>query len=446
MDTMSIDVTDVAPCRKRVTVEIPADHVDRLFDETYDTIRQQVEVKGFRKGRAPRRALEKRFADEVARDVRSRLMQEVLGEGLREKNLTPLGEPDLENSESLEARPGEAFRFEAELDVRPDFELPEYKGLAITDPVAAPSEEEVQEQLQRLADYFKDHQVKLTPAEEGDVLEADVSFSAGGETLFEEADQRVGVEGTQLFGIEVDHLVDRLAGAEPGGQILLTLTLPDDYPREELRGAEAEVRLSVKKVLRPVLPPVDDELAKKLGMDDLAALRRQIETNLEGEKRAEARKAMESELADRLLAEVDFELPEAFLRKQVEQNEARAKMRLAQMGANADFLKEKEEELKERAATETEREIRRTIVYDAIAERENIEVEEAEIRAHLDALARHHQTTPAKMLERIQELNGLPAMAAEIRDMKVTQLLLDHAEITKATPTEPDDASRQEEQ
>ncbi len=440
---MSIDVTDVAPCRKRVKVEVPATRVDSLFDETYNSIGQQVALKGFRKGHAPRRALEKRFAGEVARDVRSRLMQEVLGEGLREKNLSPLGEPELD-SETLEAKPGEAFRFEAEIDVRPDFELPEYKGLAITDPAVAPTEEEIQEQLQRLADYFKDHQVKLTPAEEGDVLEADVVFSARGETLFEESDQRIAVEGSQVFGIEVEGLVARLAGAEPGGQILLTLTLPEDYPRKDLRGVEAELRLSVKKVLRTVTPPVDDELAKKLGMDDLAALRRQIENNLEGEKRTEARKAMEAQLADKLLESVSFELPEAFLRKQIDQNTARTRMRLAQMGAGAEFLQEREEELKERAASETEREIRRTIVYDAIADQEKIEVEEAEIRAHLDALARHHQPTPAKMLERIQELNGLPAMAAEIRDLKVTQFLLDHADIQSSAPSAGEDASGEE--
>ncbi len=422
------EIKEVAPCRKQVEVTVPAESVDAAFDEAYVHLRDNVQIKGFRKGHAPRRVMERRFAKEVAKDVRAKLFQDAFLETLKDNELTPMGEPDIE-LEELEARLGEPFHFSTEVDVRPQFDLPEYKGLKLTERVEPADDEEIDAQIERLRQAFATHETVDGPSANGDALQANVLMKAGEEELVNAKEQRLPVEDGQLFGVEIKDLAKKLSKLGAGDTETLKVQLPDDYHREALQGEQATIELEILKVERPDLPPADDQLAKRVGLSTLDALKDRLRQNIEADRQQEARQDLERQVIDQMIEKTSFDLPEEFLQRQIEVNLARRQLRLARSGATREFMEEQAEELKEESASEAERDLRWSIISDVIAEKEEVEVHESEVQAHIEALARAYQTTPVKMLKRIQDMDGLPSLAAELRDVKVVRLILDAAEI-----------------
>lgn len=428
--TMKADVTEVAPCRQRISVEVPADKVDEAFDEAYSMLRDNVEIKGFRKGHAPRKMLERRFSKDVANDVRGKLFQDSFTEAMKEKDLAPMGDPDID-VETLEVSPGAVFTFETEVDVRPTFDLPEYKGIELTETVEPVKEAEIDEQIDNLRERFTNYEEVDGASQEGDALEVEALLKAGDEELINESGQRVKVEGDRVFGIEYKGLVKKLSGLKVGDEVEMKLTLPDDFHREELQGKKADANFKVEKVLRGERPEVDQAFAQRLGMDTVEKLRETIKANIQSEREQQARQQLEQDLVDKLLEKVSFDLPEEFMKRQTEAAFMRNQIQLARMGATKELLDERKDELRKSSDEETERTIRRTILFDAIADAENIEITEQEFQTHLTNLAQAYRTTPAEVLKMVQQRDGLPAMAAEIRDIKVTQMLLDNAKIKR---------------
>lgn len=425
---MKTEITEVAPCRQKLTVTVPADKVNEAFQSIYDELSGRVQIKGFRRGHTPRKLLEKRFAKDVAKDATAKLFQDSFIEALKEKELAPLGDPDLK-IEELEAKEGAEFSYSTEVDVRPKFELPEYKGLELTEKTVPVADAEVDEQISRLQKAFAEYNEVEEGAAAEDYLLVDVTVTSGNEKLIDEKNQRLKVEGELLFGLECKDLVKTLTGVKKGAEKSLTLTLPQEFHKEALRGKPAEVKLSVKAVERGKLPEVDQRLAQMLGCDDVEKLKSRIRENLAADRKAEARRDMERQAVDKLIGTCKFELPEAFLKRLIDSQLIRNKMQLARMGATKELLAEKQAEMAKESAAESERTLRWSIISDAIADKEELEVTETEVQEHIEALAHNYQTTPAKMLKRIRDLNGIASMISEIRDIKVLKLLLDQASI-----------------
>jgi trigger factor len=225
-------------------------------------------------------------------------------------------------------------------------------------------------------------------------------------------------------------MVKQLSGLAAGGEKKITIKLPDDFHDEALRGKDAKIELKVTQVLRAELPEIDEDFAKRLGMDSVETLRKQIGSNIEQERKQGARQQVEQDSVDQLIAACTFDLPEEFMKRQTEAAIMRSTYQLAQMGVTKDFLEERRDEMEKSSREETERSVRRSVIFDAIADKEELDITEAEFQAHIENLSRAYQTTPAKILKRIQDNDGLAAMASEIRDIKVTKLILDSAEIT----------------
>ncbi|MFH0909973.1 MAG: trigger factor [Planctomycetota bacterium] len=427
---MIVTVEDVAPCRKRLSVELDAAEVDAAFDASLAEVRQAAQLPGFRRGCVPPKVIERRFGERIADEVKGKLFQKGLSDALKEKELSPLGAPDAKLDDLALSR-GAAFRFSTEIDVRPKFPLAEYRGIELAERVLRVSEAEIDARVEELRGRFADHKPVEEPARVGDLLEGAVTFRAGETEIFQEKERALRVEGSTLFGIEVGDLVKPFAGATAGETRTLSFPMPADYPREDLRGQEAVVAIRVARVLRAELPAADEAFAKRLGLDSVEALRGELRRSLEADRAVSAREALERALADRLIAVNPFELPIGLVERQAEARLARQKLELVRSGVPLEFLEKNDAEMKEASREGSERQIRRMIVFDAIAEKEKVSVTEADLQRHLQALAARYRTTPAKMLRHIQQENGLAAMEEEIRDIKVTRLLLDAARIAR---------------
>lgn len=428
---MKTTATEQEPCQYRIAATFTNAEVDAAFDKAYQTVSAKANIKGFRPGHAPRRILERKFGEDVAREVTGDLLQEGFLAAMKEHDLAPIADPNVD-FDQYKAEPGAEFSFEAEVDVRPKFEMPAYKGIALTEAIPPVTEEEIQTQLDQMRQAFSTLEEVDGGVQVGDMIEADVHITVDGEELLSLEDCRIASESGKVVGIDARNLGEELQGAKAGDVRTVEGEVPETYHREEARGKAATMTVTVKKVERPTLPELDDEFAKRMGFETMDTIREKVVEHLKRGKRMEASEAMEKQAVESLLGAVEMPMPTAFINRQVEARVEHQKRLLAPDGGELDAENAKKlEEFRDTIQKETEDSTKRMIVFSTIADEEKIEVTEQDAQEHIGRLAQAYRTSPAEMLQRLQELRALPAVAQEIRDIKVTRFILDHASITR---------------
>lgn len=430
---MEYELIDVGPCRKRLRFMFTAKDIDAAFAESYQEINNQVQLRGFRKGHAPLRVLEKRFGNEASAGVRRLLVDQHLGKSVEEKKLHVLGNI-VDKTPDARPAPGTDFSIEVELDVAPEFELPNYKGLELTPRPVQVAEEAVDAALERYRRIFANYEPVDGPADAGDVLIVDFQVKVDGETIVSMADQRLRIEGEVLFDLPCPELVEKFQGAKAGDTVALNVTMPADHPLEAIRGRQAQVEIAVKQVERGELPVLDDAFASGLGMKSIADFRARIKNNLVREALVEAMNQQEEEIIDMLLAAVAFDVPAEMVNAETEALTQQRHRYLANAKLGEDEIRQRLEEYRPEAAKQALRKVRWGVLASKLAQKEDISVTQEDMAAHIEALARSYRVPPAKMIQRIREIDGSEAMVATIISMKVVKFITEHAKNAASLP------------
>ena len=424
---MEYELIDAGPCRKRMFLKFTPEEIDTALDDSYAEINGYVQLKGFRKGKAPRRALEKRFPNEAAAGARQKLAETNIADVVKKENLQLLGGVTDKNRGEIPVQ-GKDFTIEVELDVAPEFELPEYKGLELAEQPVEVKDEAVDEAIDRYRKMFANYTEIDEPAEVGDVISVDFQAKMDDAVIMSMQDQRLRVEGEILFGLPCPDLVEKFKGAKAGDLVTLTITMPDDHPNVELRGRPAQIEVTVKKVERGELPELNDAFAAGLGMGTMENFRARIRDNLVNEAMMEARQKQEDEIVDKLLEAVDFEVPLDMVDSETDALVEQRRMRLVRTGVQNDAaLKEQLDKYRPEAAKQALRKVRWGILASKVAEKEGITVSNEDMQMQIEALAQSYRTTTKKIIERIREFDGVAPMMAEILSIKVVQFITDHA-------------------
>lgn len=424
---MKSEVTEVATCRYKLDIEIPAEKVNEEFDRAFDALKKQVQIKGFRRGHTPRRVIEKRYGEDVARDVTGQLFQKSFMDALKSKELNPLGEPKMDY-DSLAAKSGAAFAYTAEIDVRPQFELPEYKGLKLTEKVEPVSEEQITERLESLVKGFASYDESSEPFKKGDSVTCDLVMLEGANEIMKREDFRLPSEADRLMGLEIVGLQEALLGLKSGDSKSFTVEVPESYYQKDAAGKTVEIRAALKKIETPSYPAIDDELATRVGFENLAGLKERVKQNFEAENKQKARGELEKDALEELLGRVSFALPEEYIARQTEARIARQKEMLEQVGGEQDA--QKLADIEKEARAEAEKTTRQMIVLDTIADKESLEITQEDVWQHIQRLAYMYGIKPEQMLKQIQQMNAMMHIAQEVREEKVVKFLLDNAQIT----------------
>lgn len=434
---MEYELTEAGPCRKKLLLKFNASDVDAAFDASYKEINGYVKLNGFRKGKAPRKTLENRFGKEAASGARQDLTDKHVADIIKKENLQVLGDATSSNKDAVPS-PGQDFSFDVEFDVAPEFELPEYKGLDIVQPSVEVEDAKVDEAVERYRKMFANYEVVEEAAKEGDVLQVDFETKVDGEEIMSMQEQRLRVDGEILFGLPCPDLVAKFTGAKKGDFVVTKVTLPDDHTNPELRGREADVEVTVKYVERGTLPEMNDAFAEGLGMGSLADFRERIKSNLVREAVLESRQKQEDDILEKLLDAVDYEVPQDMVDGETNALIEQQRMRLVRAGAKqGDAMNTQVEKYRPEAAKLARKKVRWGIMSGKIAEKENIQVSNDDMAAQVEALAQSYNTTPAKIIQRIREFDGVGPMVSEILSIKVVQFILDHA---KGGRLDPDNA------
>jgi trigger factor len=405
-------VEQLSPTRVRINVEVPFKELKPDFDRAYKELAKQIRLPGFRPGKAPAKLLEARVGREAMLDqVVNEALPSRYGQAVTESDVKPLGQPEIEVTKK---EYGEELVFTAEVDVRPDFTLPDLSALKITvDPIDV-SDEDVNAELESLRARFGTLTGVERPAASGDFVSIDLSATIGGEDVPEAATK--GLSHEIGSGQLIDGLDDAIVGLSAGESKEFTTELAAG-PHA---GKEAEVTVAVVSVKERELPEPDDEFAQLASeFDTIDELRENLADQVRRTKRVQQAEQVRINALEALIEQVDIPLPESIVQAQVDSTLHNALHGLDHDEEKLAEALEKQGTTREKfdadARAEAEKAIKTQLLLDALGDDLDIQVSQQDLTERLVVTSRQYGIEPQQLLGYLQQQNQLPAMFADVR-------------------------------
>ncbi|KHE72893.1 trigger factor [Halobacillus sp. BBL2006] len=404
-----------------LTVEVPASEFDKALDQAFKKVVKQVQVPGFRKGKVPRKLFESRFGVEsLYQDALDIILPQAYTEAVEETGIEPVDRPEVDVKE---IEKGKDLVFTAEVTVKPEVKLGEYKGLEVEELSTEVTDEDVQNELKQM----QEKQAELVVKEEGEVEDGDTvvmdfeGFVDGEAFEGGQADNyslEVG-SGSFIPGFE-----EQLVGKKAGEETDVTVTFPEEYHAEDLAGKEATFKVKIHEIKGKELPELDDEFAKDVDEDveSLDELTKKTRERLEEQKKTEADNHKRDSLVKQASENAEVEIPEAMTQTELDRMVQEFEQRLQMQGMTKDmyfqFTGQDEDALREQMKEDAEKRVKTNLTLEAISEAENVEVSDEDVNAELENMASMYQTDVAQLT---QMLGGNTDMIKE--DLKVRKAI-----------------------
>lgn len=322
---MEVSVEAPDGLKRRMTVQIPSEHVEKAVEEKLRNVGRHAKISGFRPGKAPMKVLYQRYGDRVRHEVLEDLLQATYPEALDQVALQPAGQPHIEIGQH---DAGAGVEYTASFEVYPEVVLKGLDDLRITEPEVAVEDADVERTVQQMREQNKTFETAERAAEDGDQVTIDFEGTVDGEPFSGNAGEDVAVEiGSGRF---MEQMEAGLKGHVAGESFTVEIDFPDDYPAEELRGKQAQFQVSVKQVEASVLPELDDELLKKVGVEEggVEALREKVRGSLERERDKAVKSRVKQQIMDALLEANPIEVPGTLVDQEIERLRQESMQRL----------------------------------------------------------------------------------------------------------------------
>jgi len=423
-------VETLSPTRAKLTVEVPFEELKPSLDAAYQQIAKQINVPGFRKGKVPPSVIDRQVGKgAILEQAINDALPQKYREALEANSLEPLAQPDIEVTKLDE---NEGFEFTAEVDVKPDFELPAYDGVTASVDDAVVADADVEEQLAAMRERFGTLSDVERPAQDGDFVVIDLTATQDGQVL----------DGAELTGMSyrvgrggmVDGLDEALVGMQAGDAKTFTSQLVGG----DLVGQEVEIAVSVGQVQEQELPELDDDFAQDASeFDTLAELDADVRERLGRGKRLEQAAAARDAVLESVLEKLDIPLPDTLVADELTQRRQSVEQQLMYAGITMDKYLEDEGQTVEEFEADLERRVRDAItaqfVLDAIADKEELGVDQAELSQHMVRRAQQSGQDPQEFVNHMVEHGHLPELVQEIRRGKALALVVEGATVTDAS-------------
>jgi len=420
------DLETLNPTRVKLTVEVPFEELKPSLDAAYRKIGAQVTIPGFRKGKVPPRVIDQRFGRATVLDEAvNEALPKFYGEALEANDVSPLGQPEVDVTSFVD---GQQLTFTAEVDVRPEFDLPDYDGLEVTVDDADVSDAEVDEQLDGLRERFATLTGVDRAAADGDFVSIDLSASVAGEAVDDLTAKGLSYQVGQ--GSLLDGLDEAITGLAAGEKA----DFPTALVGGDHAGEEATVTVEVKSVKERELPELDDDFAQTASeFDTLDELRADVRTRVEGMKAVQQGVQARDRVLEALLAKVEIPLPEGVITAEIEsRNHNLAHQLEAASMTKADFLAaegQSEEEFDADIDQRTRGAMTAQFVLDKVVEKEQLSVNEAELTQHILRTASRYGMGPDQFAQQVVQAGQVPVLVSEVVRGKALALVLERAKV-----------------
>jgi trigger factor len=428
---MDVQVTETGPCRRTLTIKIPPETLKGHLDRAFQSASRQVRIKGFRTGQVPRKVLEKRFGEAIRSEAKEQIVSDCFRDVVREHKLQIVGNPNIEGIDASPVDESQTLEFTVHLDVKPEFELGEVRGIEIEALPSAVTDADVENALQQLADQKKTLDSVDDAVEENDFAKADLRFlNEAGEPVHERAGAQLNAN-IPVAGTDPAAFKGALIGKAKGEVLAVEITFPATFEVEGVRGQRGSVEATILDVQRVQAAAIDDELAKGFEFDDLDALKAELRTRIGEEKSRGERVRQEGAILEILVNDHPFPLPESLIEDQLKHSLAQFRQRLEQARLGAEEIEAKLEESQDAARQDAERRVRLFFLLDAIARREAIQVGREDVDRELRGIAQQHGVGLEEVLKYYQEQNLMNDLQLGILERKVRDFLRENAKITE---------------
>ena len=430
---MNVVVEDIGTCQKKLSVEWPADRVQSEYDGVLTQFCKVAKIKGFRPGKAPVKVVEKRFAKEILEEVRERLIPAGYQQAIKEKDLNVVHVLDLTD---VNVEIGKPMTFVVNVEVAPDFALPEYKGISLERKKEEIPEEKVDETINSIREQFASFdEVDGRAVQKGDLVQVDYEGVCDGKPIEEMSEETKGLGARKDFWVRADEnaflpeFADGLAGANIGEKKQIQVDFDKEFPVKELAGKKATYFVDVKGIREKKLPEMDEEFFKRLGVEDEATLRTRIREDLERSAEQRETSRLRNAAIEHLLNAVEIEAPPTSVSRETQQIIQDIVRENTQRGASQDQLMEKKAEIVDVATKNATERVKVQFILDRIADKEGIEVTPQRLREHVDRLAAGYGMKPDAFRAELKKRDAMDGVEAELRRSLTVDFLMEQANI-----------------
>jgi len=434
------DVARQGACECVVKIQAEADHMKQRYEEELETLMKEVSLPGFRQGKAPRGLVEARFGKRVRNETLASVVSDAYDEAVKANDLTIAAEVDAPDLQEMDWEVGQPVEVEFRCEVLPLIELDEaqYKGLTVERPKLEITDELLEEEMRRFAQQLGSwEKVEKGGIDQEDYVEAQVTaVTAGGQ---ERLSKQIGfaLRDERIGPFAAEGVKGALLGMEAGKSIEIDGVLPEDAAKlpqdhkdlEDLAGETLKLTVEVKEIYRQNIPQIDDELAKKLNMENADEVRNVVRERLERRLEGQGREATQYAVIDAIMANVPLDMPPSLIERATLEEQKKLMVRAMRLGTSRDQAEQLALNSAERSRETAVRSLKATYLLRYIAEKERIFVVDDEVQEQVRVLSARQGWSERKTERYMEENDLLASLRSDMRENKTLEMLIENAKL-----------------
>src|SRR5262245_9538862 len=426
---LEVKIDKPSACERHVTVTVAKEDVDRYVKEGFDELMPKAELPGFRPGRAPRKLVETRFKEHIADQVKGKLLMDSLTQMSDDHQFTAISEPDFD-VESIQLPDDGPMVFEFDIEVRPEFDVPTWKGIKIDRPKHEYSEAEVQQRLNELLLRYGQLEKHEGAIEAGHFVTMTLRASYEGRQISQLTEETIEVKPTLSFtDAKLEGFDKLLIGKNVGDTVTTKLKISPESDNEPYRGKEVDLSLEIVAVEHRKLPDLNREFLDRIGgFKDEAELKSEVKTEMQRQLKYFQQKRVRQQITSQLTVTATWDLPQDLLRRQAGRELERAVMELQSSGVSQQQIQQFSNDLQQNALASTASSLKEHFILEKIAEVEKIEEQPEDYDKEIQLLAEQSDESPRKIRARLEKKGLMDTLRNQIIERKVIELIEQHAE------------------
>ena len=419
---MLLNYEDLSPIKKSIEVEIPADRITNEAQRVTSEFSRHAKLPGFRPGKIPANVIRSRFAKEIQDEVMQRLLPLSFREALADKDVEPVGDPELERIDAyIEGAP---VKYKANFEVKPHIDLGEYRGIDVDDQKIEVTDKDVDEMIERLREQASSYRPETERGlEDGDYAVIDIVSSAGGmETKNDSGHFKMGEE------TPLPELHDALRGKKPGESTVVEKDYPEDASTEAFRGKHVTHNVTLKEIRIQEKPDVSDEFAKSMGgWENVAQMREAITADIRRHRELELLRKKRNQVGDALIDAHSFDVPETLVDDELGKSLQNYARFLASQGVDLEKADLDWKRIGEDFRPDAVKRVKRSLILEAIARKEDIHASDVEVDAEIRRAANEQGREFADVKQHLKHDGGYESLRRSLEQEKALELVLKEA-------------------
>ena len=437
----TINVEDAGPARKRVSVTISSSAVDAQLQQQLAAVSASVQLPGFRKGKVPRAVVEKRFGEAIGDETRNEIVKEALQQAIAENDFDLLNNPEPTEETLPVVERGQDFSFTVEMDIVPNFEMPDFAKIELKKPTLDVTDDLINEEIERQCIRNGNGETLQSDLKPADRLlgHATVKSQGDGEHIFESENILVVLPDTgergQVLGLLIDDLNAYFKDASVGDTISITVDGPDNHEREDVRGKTLEItyQLQVAERITPLTP---DQLVENFNLGTTEVLNDQVRLALEQRRDEEQSTILRDQARMELAKIVDVEIPEKLSSYQVANQLESLRMKLMQQGMEADEIETRVAETRDDTEMMATVGIKNMFIQRRIIKQYELQVTEQELNAQVARLAAQRGVRPMELHAHLTQTDQMRQLGAQIIENKAVDAMVQQMKVVEISAEE----------